>query len=100
MGDVTGKRTYAKSEESAWQRKHSRETTGQEQPLLLRALPHKDKVARIKELLKKGKGDGSIAVSLNREGIECSRGDVYLVRTGSRAPDGQGGFEETSIVVR
>jgi hypothetical protein len=89
---------HTKNEESAWQKKHSRETMGQEHPLIMKSLSPKEKTARIKQLLKTSKGDGSIAVTLNREGIECSRGDVFYVRNGTRAPDNQGCFEETSFV--
>lgn len=93
------KRTYSKTEESSWQKAHSLATMGQEHPLFLQALPHKVLVERVKALIAKGLGDGSIAVRLNRQGVECSRADVHLIRTGTRPPDGRGSFEEVSFVV-
>jgi hypothetical protein len=92
-------RTLLESKESAWQKRHSRETTGPEQPLHMRVISAKERAARIQHLIQKGLGDGSIAVRLNREGIECSRADVFMVRTGHRPPDGSGTLEETSVII-
>lgn len=92
------RRPYVKSDESPWQKARSVNTTGQEKPLLVQQLPHKELQARVKALIAQGVGDGSIAVRLNREGVECSRADVYYIRTGRQAPDGQGGFEELTVV--
>lgn len=65
----------------------------------IKTLGSKDLAARIKELIKLGLGDGSIAVRLNNQGIECRRADVLFVRTGSRGPDTSGSFEETSLYI-
>lgn len=91
-------RTYSKTEESAWQKTHSKATMGQEAPLVFRDLSTKERAARIQELIQTGLGDGSIAVRLNRQGFACKRADVHWVRTGREAPNGQGTFEETSFV--
>ena len=90
-------RAYTKSEETPEQWAHSKETTGQDGPLTFRRLSLADRTARIQELVKKGLGDGSIAVRLNKEGVACNRADVHRVRTGREAPDGQGSFDEVSF---
>lgn len=90
-------RTYAKNDETLWQRAHSKATTGPEAPLSFRELPLKERTARIQALLAKGLGDGSIAVRLNKEGVSCSRAEVHRVRTGREAPDGQGSIDEVSF---
>jgi len=55
-----------------------------------RAMPVKDRTVLIQGLIAKGMGDGSIAVRLNNQGIECSRADVHKVRTGRAPPDYSG----------
>jgi hypothetical protein len=90
-------RAYSKTEESPWQKAHSRATMGQEAPLTFRELPIKVRTERIRALITKGLGDGSIAVRLNKEGVACSRAEVHRIRTGREAPDGQGSFDEMAI---
>ena len=90
-------RSYAKSEETPWQKAHSKETTGQDTPITFRDLSIADRTARIRALIAKGLGDGSIAVRLNNEGVACHRADVHRVRTGREAPDGQGSLDEVSF---
>jgi hypothetical protein len=63
-------------------------------PLILQALPHKQKIELIKKMIKTGAGDGSIAVRINNMGYECSRSDVYVVRNGTSPPNAQGAMEE------
>lgn len=91
------RRAYTKEEETPWQREQSRATTGPAGPLTYRDMPTPERHSRIRELIAQGLGDGSIAVRMNREGVSCNRAEVYTVRTGRVAPDGQGGFEEMSI---
>ena len=89
--------SYTKSGETPWQKEHSKLTTGSDNPITFRELSIADRTARIRALIAKGLGDGSIAVRLNNEGVSCSRAEVYRVRTGREPPDGQGGFDEVSF---
>ena len=90
-------RSYSRSGETAWQKAHSKATTGPEGPLVFRDLGIKDRTARIQALINAGLGDGSIAVRLNGQGVACSRATVHRVRTGREAPDGQGSVDEVSF---
>ena len=88
-------RAYSKSDDVRWGRDIDRPSQmGSDQPLILQALPHKEKIALIKSLLRGGAGDCSIAVKINKMGFECSRSDVYTVRNGTSPPTGQGALEE------
>lgn len=90
-------RAYSKTDESRWGKEHSAATMGSMAPLILQALPHKEKRELIKKMIKTGAGDCSIAVRINKMGYECSRSDVYVVRNGTNPPSDHGSMPEHGL---
>lgn len=90
-------RAYSKSDEARWGGEAKASPMGSETPLMLQALPHKEKRELIKKMLKTGAGDCSIAVRINKMGYECSRGDVYVVRNGTSPPSDHGSMPEHGL---
>lgn len=77
------------------QTKESLNVFGPEKPLITRPLPVNERSKKIKELIKEGLGDGSIAVRLNNLGFSCNRRDVLAVRLGVKYMGiDDGGYEE------
>lgn len=90
-------RAYSKTDNKRWGSDYDRDPLGSDTPLIMQSLPPRERTALIKKLIATGAGDGSIAVKINKMGIECSRSDVYMVRNGVRPPNGQGTLEEHFI---
>jgi len=93
-------RKYTKMrEEPVWIRSRLKpEDTSLHCDPLLKTLTPKELVARVRPLVAKGLGDGSIAVRLNKQGYACRRADVFQARTGRELPDnGGGGYDEATF---
>lgn len=96
---LRARRKWQRYPEEVWT--VSRLKASQEKPgePLLKALKPTQLKAVVLEMAASGHklGDGAIAVRINNLGFECSRADVYRIRTGKKPPDG-GGFDEHGII--